>query len=77
MQDEERPRQRMERGRSAKCGRARETNIVIGERMKEKRGRNGDRAREIEKEEERERAPPLRGGGGSGGGDRASSRNLH
>lgn len=45
----------MERGRSAKCGRARETNIVIGERMKEKRGRDGDRAREIEKEEERER----------------------
>jgi len=44
----------MERGRSAKCGRARETSIVIGERMKEKRGRNGDRAREVEKEEERE-----------------------
>lgn len=73
----------MERGRSTKCGRARETNIVIGERMKEKRGKNGDRARKIEKEEEREeekereRAPPLRGSGGSGGGDRASSRNLH
>lgn len=43
----------MERGGSTKCGRARETDIVIGERMKEKRGRNRDRTREVEKEEER------------------------